>query len=54
MNNLPTTGKLLATNQVSANTERWYRNQLLHFAIWTENEQGKTKIENVTLVDLLE
>ena len=53
MNNIPTTGELFAINQVSPDTERCYRNQLRHFAIWTENEKGKTEINNVTLVDLL-
>ena len=53
MNNIPTTGELFATNQVSPDTERCYRNQLRHFASWMEIEQGKTEIEDVTLVDLL-
>ena len=53
MNALPTTGELFATNQVSPDTERCYRNQLRHFASWMENEQGKTEIEDVILVDLL-
>ena len=54
MNNLPTTVELFATNQVSPpDTEPCYRNKLRHFAICTENEQGKTEIENVALVDLL-
>ena len=53
MNNIPTTGDLFATNQVSPDTERCYRNQLRHFASWMENEQGKIEIEDVTLVDLL-
>ena len=53
MNNLPTTAELFATNQVSPDTERCYRNQLRHFASWMENEQGKVEIEDVTLVDLL-
>ena len=54
MNNLPTTVELFATNQVSPpDTELCYRNKLRHFAIYTENEQGKTEIRNVTLVDLL-
>ena len=53
MNNLPTTAELFATNQVSPDTERCYRNQLRHFASWIKNEQGKIEIEDVTLVDLL-
>ena len=38
---------------MSPDTERCYRIQLRHFASWMENEQGKTEIEDVTLVDLL-
>ena len=53
MNRLPTTGELFATNQVSPDTERCYRNQLRHFASWMENEHAKTEIKDVTLVDLL-
>ena len=53
MNNIPTTGELFATNQVSPDTERCYRNQLRHFASWIGTAQGKTEIEDVTLVDLL-
>ena len=34
MNNIPTTGVLNATNQVSANTERCYKRQLHNFAEW--------------------
>jgi hypothetical protein len=34
MNNIPTTGELFATNQVSANTERCYKRQLHNFAEW--------------------
>ena len=53
MNALPTTGELFATNQVSPDTERCYRSQLRHFGSRMENEQGRTEIEDVTLVDLL-
>ena len=34
MNNLPTTGELFATNQVSVNTERCYKRQLHNFVEW--------------------
>ena len=53
MNNIPTTGDLFATNQVSPDTERCYRNQLRHFASWMDNKQDKTEIEAVSTADLL-
>ena len=53
MNYLSMTGELFATNQVSPDTERCYRNQLRHFAVWMEDEHDKIEIEDVTLVDLL-
>ncbi|HJO91471.1 MAG TPA: hypothetical protein QF606_07360 [Anaerolineales bacterium] len=34
MNNIPTTGELFATNQVSPDTERCYKYQLRNFADW--------------------
>ena len=53
MNNIPTTGELFATNQVSANTERCYKYQLRNFAEWMHESQGKVDMDQVTTADLL-
>ena len=53
MNNIPTTGDLFATNQVSANTERCYKRQLHNFAEWMADSRDVHDMEAVTTADLL-
>ena len=53
MNNLPTTGDLFATNQVSANTERCYKRQLHNFAEWMADSRDIHNMEAVSTADLL-
>ena len=53
MNNIPTTGELFATNQVSANTERCYKRQLHNFAEWMADSRDVHDMEAVTTADLL-
>ena len=53
MNNIPTTGDLFATNQVSANTERCYKRQLHNFAEWMAGSRDVHDMEAVSTADLL-
>jgi integrase/recombinase XerD len=53
MNNIPTTGKLFATNQVSPDTERCYKYQLRSFAEWMADSRDVNDMEDVTTADLL-
>ncbi len=53
MNNIPTTGELFATNQVSANTERCYKRQLHNFAEWMADSRDVRDMESVSVSDLL-
>jgi len=53
MNNIPTTGKLFATNQVSPDTERCYKYQLRSFAEWMADSRHVHDMEDVTTADLL-
>ena len=63
MNNLPTTGELFATNQVSVNTERCYKRQLHNFAEWMSDSglavtemylhYSQNQLEQAMLADLL-
>ena len=51
MNNIPTTGELFATNQVSANTERCYKRQLHNFAEWMADSRDVRDMEAVSTAD---
>ena len=53
MNNLPTTGELFTTNQVSANTERCYKRQLHNFAEWMADSRDVHDMESISVSDLL-
>ena len=53
MNNIPTTGELFATNQVSANTERCYKPQLHNFAEWMADIRDVRDMKAVSTADLL-
>ena len=53
MNNIPTTGELFATNQVSPDTERCYKCQLHNFAEWMADSRDVHDMEAVTTADLL-
>ncbi len=53
MNNIPTTGELFATNQVSPDTERCYKYQLRNFANWMADSRDVQDMEDVSVADLL-
>ena len=53
MTNIPNTGKLFATNQVSPDTERCYKYQMRNFAEWMLESQDKVDMDQVTTADLL-
>lgn len=53
MNNIPTTGELFATNQVSPDTERCYKYQLRNFANWMADSRDVRDMEAVSVSDLL-
>jgi hypothetical protein len=53
MNNIPTTGELFATNQVSANTERCYKRQLHNFVEWMADSRDVRDMEAVSIAELL-
>ena len=54
MNNIPTTGELFATNQVSANTERCYRYQMGNFAECMHEPQGKVNMGKGVVMNTLD
>ena len=53
MTNIPTTGELFATNQVSPDTERCYKYQLRNFANWMADSRDVRDMESVSVSDLL-
>ena len=53
MNNIPTTGELFATNQVSPDTERCYKRQLRNFTDWMADSRDVQDMEAVSTADLL-
>ena len=53
MPNIPNTGELFATDQVSPDTERCYKYQMRNFAQWMQESQGKVDMDQVTTADLL-
>ena len=53
MTNIPNTGELFATNQVSPDTERCYKYQMRNFAEWMLESQDKVDMDQVTTADLL-
>ena len=53
MTNIPNTGELFATDQVSPDTERCYKYQMRNFARWMQESQGKVDMDQVTTADLL-
>ena len=53
MTNIPNTGELFATNQVSYDTERCYKYQMRNFAEWMLESQDKVDMDQVTTADLL-
>ena len=53
MTNIPNTGELFATDQVSPDTERCYKYQMRNFAQWMHESQGKVDMDQVTTADLL-
>ena len=54
MNNIPTTGELFATNQVSPDTERCYKYQMRNFAHWMHESQGKVDIGKGVVMNTLD
>ena len=53
MTNIPNTGELFATDQVSPDTERCYKYQMRNFAQWMHDSQNKVDMDQVTTADLL-
>ena len=53
MTNIPNTGVLFATDQISPDTERCYKYQMRNFAQWMQESQGKVDMDQVTTADLL-
>ena len=47
MTNIPNTGELFATDQVSPDTERCYKHQLHNFPQWMQDSQGKGVVMNI-------